>query len=322
MDVYQIDALGVHEKSPGDLAALLQDETAIVWVDAHPMDGETSRVLCDVFGFTEAEIDSSSKLSLVPKFSRSPNHVVLTVHSLDSQGHLLELDEYVGRNFLVTVHAAASGVTQESVLKETTLVRDAIRDEGLRPRSPLDLATAIVMEIASGLEEHLEETAFRVGTLDRQMREGEVKDRQAFLEQLNGVRHELLTVYNRASQTAEVARRIAAENQPVLGHDTAVFERVAARFDSVRRICENERGFANGVLEHYQSVVQTKMNLAMERLALIAFLLIPFTIASGLFGMQISAPDGTNVPAIVATVAVTLVATVLVYAYTKRRGWW
>ena len=60
----------------------------------------------------------------------------------------------------------------------------------------------------------------------------------------------------------------------------------------------------------------------MERLALIAYLLIPFTIASGLLGMQISARDGTNPIALAVTLIVTVGATWLVYRFTKRRGWW
>ena len=317
-----MDGSGLTEHGTEDIATLLQREEGLVWVDVPALDQTAASIFRDVLRFGEESIESSSRLSLVPRFKRYENYVGLTIHSLDSQGHLLELDEFVGTNFLVTVHAAAHGIAEETVLRETARVRDRIARDGYRPSSPTELAIAIVEEIATWLETYLEEIAFRSGGLDRQMREGEVKDRQGFLEELNNTRHELLTVYNRASQTAEGARQMARAGEPVLGQDAAAFEPLATRFESLRKICENERDFANGVLEHYQSVVQTKMNIAMERVALIAYLLIPFTISTGLLGMQISARDGLNVTALVVVMVFTFVATYFTYRYTKRKGWW
>jgi Mg2+ and Co2+ transporter CorA len=279
-------------------------------------------VFRDVFGFAPEAIEECSHLSLVPKLKRYSDHIALTIHSLDSDGHLLELDEFIGPNYLVTVHAAAFGVADESVFKELDAVLNGIRRGSYHPASAVDLAAELIGEIAAWLERFLEEIAMRAGGLDRRMREGQAGDRQQFLEELTEVRHDLLTIYNRASQTTEAARRVAVEAEPVLGPGVAAFDQLASRFESLRKLCENEREFANGVLEHYQSVVQTKMNVAMERLALIAYLLIPFTIATGLLGMQISARDGLNPIALAITLIAVVGATWLVYRFTKRRGWW
>lgn len=321
MRVYRIDASGAHTGNVADLPDLLQGAD-LIWLDVPAMDEHSVRVFRDVFGFAPEAIEECSHLSLVPKLKRYSDHIALTIHSLDSEGHLLELDEFVGTNYLVTVHAAAFGVADESVFKELDAVLNRIRKGSYHPGSAVDLAAALVGEIATWLERFLEEIAMRAGALDRRMREGQAGDRQEFLAELNDVRHDLLTVHNRASQTTEAARRVAVEAEPVLGPEVSKFDELATRFQSLRKLCENEREFANGVLEHYESVVQTRMNIAMERLALIAYLLIPFTIASGLLGMQIAAADGTNVVALAITLVVTVGATWLVYRFTKRRGWW
>ena len=322
MDIYWVDDSGLHQRGIEDMAPTPGQTDGFIWVDVPSMDDEAERLFRDVFGFAEETIVEAKKFSLVPKLKIYDDHVTLTVHSIDSQGHLLELDEIIGQNFLVTVHQAAAGVAEEEVVREAAFVRSQIERDGYRPSSPAKLAVALIDEIASWLEKYLEDIAFRAGALDRQMREGTTGDRQGFLEQLNAIRHELLTVSNRMSQTAEGAHRMATAGEPVLGQDARAFQPLAERFESLRKICQNEREFADGVLEHYQSVVQTKMNIAMERVALIAYLLIPFTIATGLLGMQISAPDGTNVVALAVTVAATFIATWLTYRYTKRRGWW
>ena len=316
-----VDERGLQEIPTEDLKERLARADGFVWIDYPKMTDHVKRLFIDTFGFDEEAVDACSKLSVIPRLKGYGDHVALTVHSLDAQGHLLEMDQFIGSNYLVIVHSAAPGVSQDAVFTETSMLRDRIRD-GYRPRSPIELAVAAIGAIASNLEERLSQLALQVGALDRRMREKKIDDRWAFLDELNEVKHHLLTVFNRASQTREVLERVTSVGTPILGGEISAFDPLAKRFDSISTMCQNEREFAKGVLEHYESVLQTKMNSSMQRLAGIAYLLIPFTVATGLLGMQISAADGLNVVALVVSMVLVAFATWLIYLYTRRKGWW
>ena len=320
-NVHWVDATGLHEIETAELGDRLSRTDGFVWIDFPKMDDRVRELFIGTFGFDEEAVDACSQLSVIPRLKGYGDHVALTVHSLDSEGHLLEMDQFIGRNYLVIVHSAAPGVSQDAVFAETSMLRDRIR-QGYRPTSSIELAVAAIGAIASNLEERLSQLALQVGALDRRMREKKVDDRWSFLNELNGVKHQLLTVYNRASQTSEVLERVTSVGTPILGGEISAFDPLASRFESIGTMCENEREFAKGVLEHYESVLQTTMNSSMQRLAGIAYLLIPFTVATGLLGMQISAADGLNVAALVVSMALVAVTTWLIYLYTKRRGWW
>ena len=316
-----VDEQGLQEIPTEELPGRLARADGFVWIDYPKMTDHVKSLFIDTFGFEEEAVDACYQLSVIPRLKGYGDHLLVTVHSLDGEGHLLEMDQFIGGNYLVIVHSAAPGVSQEAVFTETSMLRDRIRN-GYRPRSPIELAVAAISAIATNLEERLAQLALQVGGLDRRMREKKVVDRWEFLDELNGVKHHLLTVYNRASQTREVLKRVTSVGTPILGGDVSAFDQLAARFDGIATMCENEREFAKGVLEHYESVLATKMNSSMQRLAGIAYLLIPFTVATGLLGMQISAADGLNVVALIVSMALVAATTWLIYLYTKRKGWW
>jgi hypothetical protein len=63
--------------------------------------------------------------------------------------HYLELDQFIGNDFLVTVHGPISPkVSLEAALRETEAVAGRLASGRLRPTSPFGLSYAIVSSIA------------------------------------------------------------------------------------------------------------------------------------------------------------------------------
>jgi Mg2+ and Co2+ transporter CorA len=80
------------------------------------------------------------------------------------------------------------------------------------------------------------------------------------------------------------------------------------QFEILLGICEAKERFLPGVLDFYQSPTATKMNLAMERLALITVVLLPVTAVASIYGMNVIVNTDTDFPHL--AVALTVMAAV------------
>ena len=94
------------------------------------------------------------------------------------------------------------------------------------------------------------------------------------------------------------------------------------RFERIRAMSDDEREFADGVIEFYEARTTTRMNLAMERLALIAAVVLPVTAIASIYGMNIIVGDHTDVPQLAGVLVVMVVVTAFMLAWAKRLHWW
>ncbi|ETK36865.1 CorA family divalent cation transporter [Microbispora sp. ATCC PTA-5024] len=75
MDVRLIDDEGVEERPAEELAALLDRQDGLVWVDIATCDDEAARVLSDVFGFHPMAVKDCVERNRVPKMHAYRDHV-------------------------------------------------------------------------------------------------------------------------------------------------------------------------------------------------------------------------------------------------------
>ena len=90
----------------------------------------------------------------------------------------------------------------------------------------------------------------------------------------------------------------------------------------VRSIGDGEAQFLHGVIELYQTRVNTKMTVAMERLAVIAAVTLPVTAIASVLGMNVIVSDDTRWLALTLVLAVMLTISLLLLRWARRQGWW
>ena len=102
------------------------------------------------------------------------------------------------------------------------------------------------------------------------------------------IRHELITARTMAAQTHDVYARIGVAGPVRARADARLLARdLADQFDRVRSVADGEAQFLFGVIELYQTKVNTKMTVAMERLAVIAAVTLPITAIASVYGMNV-----------------------------------
>lgn len=145
MEVHWVSAAGVERHDVQELELLLAREDGFVWLDI-PRRGEpAAEVLSEVFGFHRLAVRDCHEQNQVPKGHAYADHQFVVLHApeLGQAGRidLLELAQFVGQRYLVTVHGPVPlGVPIEAALRETGLVLKRIECGHFRPRSSAELS--------------------------------------------------------------------------------------------------------------------------------------------------------------------------------------
>jgi Mg2+ and Co2+ transporter CorA len=155
MDIHFVSDDGIQQHPVEELAALLARDDGLVWVDIPVCDEEAARVLSEVFDFHPLAVRACIERNAVPKVHAYRDHVFVVLHApkLGKGGHVhyLELDQFIGPRYLVTVHGPVNpAVIPEAALRETRAVLRRIQAGRLQPRSGFQLSYAIVSALVTG----------------------------------------------------------------------------------------------------------------------------------------------------------------------------
>jgi Mg2+ and Co2+ transporter CorA len=236
--------------------------------------------------------------------------------------HFVELDQFVGPNWVLTVHGPMNvAVELDAAYVETSKVARRLDKGTLRPAKACDLSGALVNAVADRMRDYLTALTQDVWHLERQVTAGHVGDTETFLEELFGVRHGLLAVQTMAVSSKEVYGRMM--HRAVFGAAGAAgLVDLEDQFRRIAAMADGEREYLQGVIEYYRTRTGTKMAIAAERLAVIAAVTLPVTALSSVMGMNVIVNDHTRTGPLALLLAVMLAMCVVLLIWTRRKGWW
>lgn len=309
------------------LPGLLAEPDAFVWVDIPKIDAESLEVLRDVFGFHAIALWESRERQRMPKFHPYSDHVFVVLHApvLGDRGHVhyVELDQFVGARYLVTVHGPTNPVVPEHVpLRDTSLVWERIEEGRFHPRSPVELSRALVASLCEGMEETLEAITEHVWALEKQVTLGTMGDPEKFLDEMFRTRHGLLAVANVSATSGEIYERMVAVSRSVDDEGRALLADNMDQFRRVERLADRQRDYLEGAIEFYRTIQETKMTIAAERLAVIAVVTLPITALASILGMNVIVNDRTEGVPLALAMIVMLAMSAVLLRWAKKQGWW
>ncbi|WP_244876490.1 magnesium transporter CorA family protein [Winogradskya consettensis] len=328
MDVWWVtEAQGAEKRDAGELPELLARPDGLVWVDIPQCWPGDEKVLREVFGFHPHAIRDCVHRNQVPKVHAYADHVFVVLHAPETgrNGHVhyIELDQFIGANYLVTVH----GPTNEAVparvaLADTAGVMARIASGRYRPASGFDLSYAVVSALARRQEAFVEVQTREVWQLEQRVTGGHLGDPEKFLEEMFRTRHGLVAVRTMAALSREIYGRLATINRGVPERARPLLDDTVDQFNRVYAIADGQKDYLQGVIDFYRTRSDTKMTIAAERLAVIAVITLPITALSSVYGMNLIVNDSTHLGMLIPVLAVMLVMSVGLLIWAKRQGWW
>ena len=326
MDIWLLSGTGAERHPVEELEGLVKRGEGIVWVDIPASDEGAVHALSEVFKFHPLAIRDCLQRNTVPKVHVYPDHVFVVLHSPEQGAgghvHYIELDQFIGPGYVVTVHGPINPQLDPDVaLVETRSVLKRIQSGRLRPTSPVNLSFAIVTAITGRLREYVAVLTTQVWQLEQRVMADQVGDAEEFLEELFRVRHGLLTVRTMAALSREVYGRMA--KLAVFGEQgQSVLEDTVDQFGRIGTMADGQKDYLQGVIEFYQTRTHTKMTIAAERLAVIAAVTLPITALSSILGMNLIVNEQTHINLLIVALAIMAAMSVMLLIWAKRKGWW
>jgi magnesium transporter len=326
VDVWYLTPAGLEVHSAQDLKTLHERGDGLLWVDVPAWDDAVASALMDTFGLHPRALQDCAKRNPVPKVHFYTDHLFVVLHApqsgLAGHVHFLELDQFVGPGYLVTVHGPLNpAVDPDAAMVEVRTLFRRIESGRFSPASSDELSYALVTALAGRLRIYITDFTEQVWKLEQQVTAGHLGDPEEFLEQLFRTRHGLLSVRTMAALSHEVYGRMTT--LAVSGSDRKrLFKDLVDQFERLRTMADGQKEYLQGTIEFYQARTNTKMTIAAERLAVIAAVTLPITALSSILGMNVIVNDATKPEQLLIALAVMIVMSALLLVWAKRKGWW
>jgi Mg2+ and Co2+ transporter CorA len=326
VDVRFVSGSTVEVHGADGLAELLARDDGITWVDIPEVDDEAAAVLADTFGFHPIAIRACAERNRVAKVHAYPDHFFFALHGpeLGAGGHVhyVEIDQFVGTNFLVTVHGPVNPAVHPDVaLRETNAVLARIESGRFKVSTPAELSYAIVSALTRHMSAFVERLTEAVWALEQRVTAGDLDDPERVLEEMFRTRHGLLAVGSMAASGREIYKRMSVLARVVPADTRPLVEDVVDQFDRVAALATVQRDYLQGVIDFYRARTDTKMTIAAERLAVVAVVTLPVTALASVYGMNIIVNESTDVPHLAGVLVVMLLMSGGLLLWARRQGW-
>jgi magnesium transporter len=327
MELRWIDDQGATLRDLSELPDLLGRTDGFCWLDVPEWSDRAEQLLTQQFSFHPMAVADSRTRNHVPRVHVYADHLFIVIHApeIGTGGHVhyLELDQFIGEHFLVTVHGPLNPkVPLEAALRETRAVIARLEQGRMHPTSPFGLTYAIVSAIARREAALVGEIARQVGLLEQRVMAASDEEPQEFLTELFTARHELLTIRTMAAQGGEIYRRAIRLTSFASGGSRKLMKDLLDQYESVASISQAQLNFLMGVTEFYRARTDTKMTIAAERLAVIAAVTLPITATSSIVGMNVIVNDQTHWVGLAILLAFMATMSFVLLRWAKRQGWW
>ena len=326
MEVRFISPAGIEPRDAADLPGLLARTDGLVWVDIPEWDEQAAQTLTTTFGFHPLAVRDSANRNQVPKIHRYDDHLFLVLHApqpgLGGHVHYVELDQFIGERYLVTVHGPLNpAVDRAAAMVEVEAVLGRLVSGKLKPDKAFELSYALLTALTGRLRTYTAELTKDVWQLEQRVTGGHLGDPETFLDEMFRARHGLLTVSTMSALSREVYGRMVTIMAFGQGPGQLLLQDAVDQFHHLSVMADSQKAYLHGTIEFYQARTNTKMTVAAERLAVIAAVTLPITALSSVLGMNLIVNEQTHWMALIVTLGIMLAMSTTLLIWAKRKGW-
>ena len=256
-----------------------------LWVDlAAPTDDER-RVLSEVFHFHPLAVEDATSALQFPKIEAYQGFLYLVLHGIDAtpkqtQFASRDIDFFLGRNYLVTVHDDQSRSIGE--------MRDVCSRHGhILADGPVALLHRIVDAMVDNYRPVIEQIEDRIGKLEEEAFAGH----ERLAPRVMMLKREVTSMRRVLIPQRDAIGRLARREFAAISDEMAY--RFRDVYDHVVRLTEEAILFQDrvtGIFEVNLSAVSHRLNQIMKLLTVMSTIFLPLTVLTGMWGMNIRLP--------------------------------
>ena len=283
------DGTGVfHANWPiADIEQAINDQSGLLWVDIlgcdEPSGDHLHHWLRNQFHFHHLAVEDALKQTHSPKVDDWGDYLYIVFHVArmvpeTERLDLLELDVFLGKNYLITYHTDPLPILDQD--------RQSIeRDPRDRLRNGADHLLFRLLELA------IDESLRAIEDLDEQVdtiQNAVIEDATPRnLKAIFRIKRSAIRLHKVLSPQREVLNRLARDPfQPIQPKHRVYFRDLYDHVVRIHDISESLRDLISGTLETYLSVAANRTNDIMKTLTIVTVMFMPMSFIVGFFGMN------------------------------------
>jgi len=285
----------MRQAAVADLGNLLVSETDLLWVDITEPDESDARVMLDVFNFHPLAVEDTRNYEQRPKIEQYPGYLFLIVNAVSILRHpspppqqpvgaqfhdvdFHELDIFVGRNYMVTVHLAGEPVIPE-LKRRLEMGASLSMSISYLLYAALDAVVDGYFPVMDMLEEEISQLEDRIL----------LEPKQATLNRLFELKRMLLHLWRVIWPERDILSVLTHPHNLVFGDPNAAqfyLRDVSDHLLWVADMIGMYRDTLTTMIDLYMSSVSNRLNRVVNRLTVLTLTIGVMTVVSGFYGMN------------------------------------
>jgi magnesium transporter len=294
------------------------DKGLLLWVDLdNPTPEETRALLEGVFGFHPLAIEDCTQPNSLPKVEDYEDYLFIVTHAVDftrtEKFNTTELDLFLGKDFLVTFHTAP-------LRSVSSLIERTVKQVGAGPRGPDRIAHTLIDLLVDNYAPVVDELRAELEELEEHVlarRSGE----KALVTELLHVRNDFTRLRTIVRPQRDVIDRLArGENKLIRAKLLPYFRDLR---DNLARLEDTVAGYHERLLmafDIYLNKAAFEANEGIKFLTALTAITIPVMVIGTWYGMNFEGMPELR-RGYPAAVGLTLVSTILMFIYLRKKRW-
>ncbi|MGE5575772.1 MAG: magnesium/cobalt transporter CorA [Syntrophothermus sp.] len=290
----------------------------LLWLDLFDCSEEELQLLKRIFNFHDLAIEDCLQEAPRAKVDDYEDYYFFVFHALrysegsDEEISTIELDVFLGPNYVVTIH-------RRSLPSVGKIARQSETDLSLLSHGPQYFLYRIVDSIVDDYFPILDRIGARIDELEDEIHINPAKE---ITEEFLALKRTILLIRKAVLPQMRVFATINGHYAFKIEEDLEpYFDDIGDNLDRIMDTTATYRDLVNGALDAYYLVVSNKTNEVVRVLTIISTIMMPLTYITGLIGMNVPIPFQDRPVAFWIITVLTLGLAVAMLAYFKRRKW-
>jgi magnesium transporter len=275
-----------------DLSEWIGKEDCLLWLDLQDPNEEEIALLDEDFHFHELSIEDCIFAQSRPKVDEFENYLFLVIHSIvererkgktsESELEVVELNIFLGRNFVVTVH--------EKPIKSLNLVRERCKQkQSIMARGSDFLFYSILDGIVDSYFPILEKVDDEISKLEEKVLKGANPEA---MSELVSLKKDVLSMRRIVTPQRIVTGLLTRRELLCIKEDTLIYLRdIYDHLARIEDILESHRDSLTSALDISLSGISNKLSETMKVLTIIATFMMSLTVITSYYGMNVELPE-------------------------------
>jgi magnesium transporter len=294
----------------------------LTWIHLESLDTDVVSALAERFGWHPLDLEDVLSRRQRPKVDDYPDYLFAVLHfpRYDKAIQRLngaELDIFLGPDYLVTIPNA-------ELLPVTRLFRRCEQDDDFRTELFAKGSGRLLYEVLDDLFDYcfpiLDKIGYKLDSLEDDVFEGRSEDN--IVRDISNAKQEIISYRKIIKPERSTLRLLERHVERFLPEELELyFDDIVDAAERIWDILENYKEVVEGLEDTNESVISHRQNNVLRILTVVSVILLPLTLISGIFGMNVHFPGFDTAWAFWTIAGVMLATAVGLIAFFRYKRW-